>query len=95
METREKIRKVFSTLRKKDFFARMNFHCCMNCALNDIPEGTKNFVYFHKQDGEDLDKTGKCYLGWGGDVDTILSACKEAGLKVEWDGDHRKRIIVK
>jgi hypothetical protein len=95
METREKIRKAFSTLRKKGFFARMNFHCCMTCALANIPEGTENFVYFHKQNGEDIDEAGECYLGWGGDVDTILSECKEAGLKIEWDGDPCKCIKVR
>ena len=54
---RTAVSKAFRTLRKKGFIARMNFACCMTCAVHELTEiaRTRNkdrAVYYHRQDAE-------------------------------------------
>jgi len=88
MGTRGHIRRAFSALRKKGYFARMNFWCCGGCAVADIPDGTEKWVFFHEQADERLRRDGECYLGWGGDSAEIIQTLNDNGVDILWvDGD--------
>ena len=94
MSINAKITAAFKSLRKAGFFAKQNHTCCQSCGCEALPEGTKNYVFYHRQDANDLKKTGKCFLSWGGDGEKIKAAALEVGLKVEWDGSPETRILV-
>ena len=105
--------KAFKDLRKEGLIAKQNFMCCRSCAScsiwNDIdasPGKYKGAVYYCKQDGDNLRKSGKFYLGFGAaDTDdnkvTALIGqltkvvLEKHGLKVEWDGSAGTRILVR
>lgn len=100
METltlKEKLTKAFRALRKVGYIARQNFWCCQSCALsalNALPDECVKYVFYHKQDADNLRDNGACYLAWGGDGEQIVSILKEAGIAVEWDGNSATRIKV-
>jgi hypothetical protein len=94
-DLRAAIKAAYKDLRAKGYFCRSNFWCCSTCALAAIPEGRGDkFVFYHRQDDRDIDKSGSCMLAWAGDGDEIASAMERAGLKVEWNGSERTRILV-
>lgn len=86
---------AFRELRKLGYFARQNFLCCQTCAWADVPDDKANkAVFYHRQDADDLEKRGRCYLAWSGDGNEIVSVLQKHGLKTEWDGKETTRILV-
>jgi hypothetical protein len=69
---RDKVRKAFVALRKRGFFARMNFWCCQTCGWAAVPEGRDNVVFYHAQDKETMNKHGVLWLAWSGDGAAIV-----------------------
>ena len=97
---RSNLRGAFADLRKKGYFARMNFWCCQSCAWADVPEGMDDkVVFYHAQDAQDMnDRWGyfkEVYLAWAGDCNEIREAFENRGFVVDHDGTHSTRIIVK
>lgn len=79
VEFRDKLKKVFKELREKyNLIARMNFMCCQSCAAYEIrcevdkneKSGKKGFVFWHRQDEDDLWSHGCMYLAFG-DLETL------------------------
>lgn len=95
-DLRDAIKAAYKDLRRHGYFCRSNFWCCGTCACAAIPEdrGDK-YVFYHRQDAQDIDRSGACYLGWAGDGRVIAEAMTSAGLTVEWDGSPRTRILVR
>lgn len=97
---RSQLRYAFADLRKKGYFARMNFWCCQSCAWADVPEGKEDkVVFYHAQDAETMnDRWGvfeSVYLAWAGDCNEIREVFESRGFEVEHDGTNSTRIIVK
>ena len=91
----EKITHAFKLLRKLGYFARQNFQCCQSCAWSAIPdEKSEKAVFYHRQDGQDLERRGECYLSWSGNGYEIVSVLTQADLKCEWNGDPSTRIKI-
>ena len=90
----KKLNSAFKELRELGFFAKQNFWCCSTCAVNAIPDNTENYVFYHQQDTNMLNKTGGVYLGWAGDGNKIIEVMKRNDIKVDWDGDERHRIYI-
>jgi hypothetical protein len=104
-DVRGALRWAFKVLRRQGFFARMNFWCCSTCGCAAIPDGTQQWVFFHKQDNDGLNRTGQTYLTFGAYAnapseevvrvgENIVSVLNEAGLATEWDGSPHTRILV-
>ena len=92
---RSKIRKAFAILRKKGYFARMNFMCCSTCALYEIKND--KFVFFHHQDNYAFNESGECTIRYGStvtDANEIYTVLKSVGLTVDWDGDLNRTMCV-
>lgn len=105
--------KAFKDLRKEGLIAKQNFMCCRSCAScsiwNDIdasPGKYKGAVYYCKQDGDNLRKDGRFYLGFGAadtDDDKVATligqltkvVLEKHGLNVEWDGSANTRLLVR
>jgi len=86
---------AFKSLRKKGYFAKQNFMCCLSCGNSAIPKDKKKkFVFYHRQDAETLRQYGYCYLAWGGNGKEIVETLEAEGLKVVWNGDSLKRIKI-
>lgn len=83
---RAKVRSAFGKLRRKGYFARMNYECCSSCAWASIPEDKTEKVIFYNQQSEDVWKDGKImgmlYLQWAGDKGEIAEVFQECGLIV-------------
>jgi|SRR6185369_16483288 len=94
-QTKKQIGVAFRALRASGYFARQNWKCCQSCGCAALPEGTKNYAFYHAQDAERLNKTGEVYLAWSGDGSTIVKALRDAGLRVDHDGDESRRIFVR
>ena len=63
-----RINNAFKELRKRGYFARQNFMCCQTCGWAGVPDNKADkAVFYHAQDKEHLEKTGKLYLAWAGD----------------------------
>jgi len=114
---RTNLLKAFKELRKEGIVARANYMCCQSCGCAGIDEAlVKNpkkigFTFWHHQDNEDLQNSGKVYLAYGihaGDetdeecdkkvllvANKIVDKLKEAGLIIEWNGNTNTRILVK
>jgi hypothetical protein len=97
---RSQLRYAFADLRKKGYFARMNFWCCQSCAWSAIPEDKADkVVFYHNQDAKDmLDGWGtfhSVYLAWCGNADEIREAFESRGFEIDHDGSEDSRIIVK
>lgn len=95
MTVRAKIAAAFKSLEKRGYFARAAWQCCQSCGCAALPEGTENYVFYHRQDVDCLRETGGCYLAWGGDGQAIADAMRAEGLVVEWDGSPTTRILVR
>lgn len=91
---RKLLRKAFTKLRDKGFFARQNFARCPTCGWDAVPKGIDTVAFYHEQDSRDI-PYGHVYICWDGDGRGIADTFKNAGLKVQWDGDQWKRILVK
>jgi len=97
---RSQLKYAFADLRKKGYFARMNFWCCQSCAWAAIPEEKSDkVVFYHNQDAKGMvDGWGRfheVYLGWCGDADEIREAFESRGFQVEHDGSANTRILIK
>jgi len=78
VEGKTKLTKAFKLLRKKGLIAKQNFSCCASCGtyeLNEIgnEKGIENngvypagFVFYHKQDYEDLTRSGYVHIRYAG-----------------------------
>lgn len=89
------LNKAFRELRKNGYFARQNFWCCQTCAWADIPnEKSKNVVFYHNQDNQDLKQNGECFLSWNGDGKLITKILKNNNIKVDWNGNKSQRIKI-
>jgi hypothetical protein len=73
-ELREKLILAFKDIRKLGIVARVNFKCCNSCASYDIWEMTRKnykkkpkigYVFWHKQNEEDLQRRGVLHLAYG------------------------------
>lgn len=91
---RDRLRKGFASLRDKGYIAKANWKCCQGCGCAALPEGTKQYVFYHAQDREQLVQGKPFCLAWGGDASVICEALRTAGLLVEHDGSSNKRIMV-
>jgi len=102
---RGKLTKAFRELRKLGFFARQNFWCCQGCGCEAVPEEAEKYVFYHKQDTEDLRESGSVYLTWGGGNkvrtdreytkigNQIIRTLNECGIPTIWDGSQNTRIM--
>lgn len=104
-----KITAAFRILRKHGFFARQNWSCCQGCGCSELPDGTTKYVFYHRQDGETLNRIGEVNLSWGTVVyrrkpskeklesigKEVVNALRAKGLTVEWNGKSDRRITVK
>jgi len=92
---RDAIKTAFKALRRKGYFCRSNFTCCQSCGFAAVPEGRGDkVVFYHRQDVDDIEHEGGCFLAWAGNGHEIVAAMKATGLDVEWDGSEQKRIWV-
>jgi hypothetical protein len=89
-----KLTKAFRILRRNGYFARQNWKCCQNCGCYALPKDTTNYVFYHKQDAEDLDEHGSCFLAWGGNGNLIVDVLQRCGIQTDWDGSDDSRIKV-
>lgn len=106
-EIKARLGRAFARLRKeRQFLARQNFLCCLGCATAALPNDTAAWVFYHRQDGDNLRERGQCYLAFGAnegstDEDAIQVGQQVAdflrgeSLEVEWDGTAMHRILVK
>lgn len=93
---RKKLRKMFATLRKAGFTARMNFMCCQSCAwaeIGNIEPQPEDVVFYHNQDNANI-PDGYVYLAWSGNMGEIYKAISNAGLYTDHDGNEDRRIRV-
>lgn len=89
------IREAFKELRRRGYFARMNFWCCQSCAWAAVPEEkSEKVVFYHNQDNRRLEATGKCHLAWAGNGQEIVDVLQSKGIKVNWNGDTGTRIEI-
>jgi len=104
---RYRVKRAFEVLRKKGYFARMNFSCCGSCGTSEIdqifqdnPEKypDEKYVFYHNQDNDAYDKNGdfkKLNLRWSGNPTTIILALIGQGLDVTWSGSHHDTIVAR
>ena len=96
MKNKIQLNKAFAELRKKGYFARQNFTCCQSCGWAELTdEESKKAVFYHRQDAEDLKKTGVVYLAWSGSGQDIVNTLNKYGLATKWEGTDNRRIVVK
>ena len=75
---RSRVREMFKNLRKRGFFARMNYKCCQSCAGAAAAQATegkedkyKGVIFYHQQDadvfrGDDTQSIeGRLYIAFG------------------------------
>tara|TARA_Y100000004_G_scaffold97144_1_gene108694 strand:+ start:21447 stop:21779 length:333 start_codon:yes stop_codon:yes gene_type:complete len=93
-DVRGAIKTAFANLRKKGYFARMNYMCCSGCAGAAMPENTKNYVFFHNQCNEQLVDEGRVYLYWAGDGAEIVDELHNQNLIINWNGKDYEAIFV-
>jgi hypothetical protein len=92
---KQRVNSAFRSLKKHGYFAEQNFKCCLGCATNAIPVNCKSkFVFYHEQDGDNMEDTGCLYLAWCGDSTEIIKILKDNGLCVKWSGLINERMIV-
>lgn len=94
MTMHEKLNAAFRDLRKRGYFARKNWQCCMGCGYAAIPETYTKAVFYHAQDADILKETGSVSLAWDGDGAEIVDCLERAGLSVLWNGNKERRIKV-
>lgn len=88
-----KVQKAFHRLRGKGYECYADSLCCHTCALASIT-GDK-YVFWHEQDADFARKNNSLSLAWDGEPNVIIEGLRSAWLDVEWDGDHRHRIVVR
>jgi len=89
------LREAFGELRKRGYFARQNFLCCQSCAWAAVPEEKADkAVFYHNQDNQRLEATGKCHLAWAGNGQEIVDVLQAHGVKTTWDGTSGQRIEI-
>jgi len=114
---------AFRELVKSGFIARRNFSCCTNCAGNDIaneaaelidkgkdPSEIRGTVFYHRQSGERLRKTGECHLYFGrihtakhGNLGApskvvgreAVAILRKHGVDVTWNGKADSALLVR
>ena len=86
---------AFKDLRRKGYFARMNFLCCQSCGWAAVPNSAANAVFYHAQDHERFKEGEDLYLAWMGNAYEIIGILHRRGLICEWDGTTGHRILVK
>ena len=107
---KDAIKKAFAVLRKNGFIARMNFMCCSNCASYELStmaekKGIEKIVFWHRQEEDYFQRTGKVALQYGkpndGDDEItkkigqeIVDVLKSVGVDVEWSGSPDDVIYV-
>lgn len=103
-------KKLFPTLRKRGFLARMNFSCCSTCASYELAQmaeqrNINKIVFYHHQDDDTFKIEGGVYLRYflkeelSKDAFVLLGheikeCAEEVGLKVEWNGNPNQCIKV-
>lgn len=85
-EIRERVRKAFVELRKKNILARMNFMCCQSCAgyqLGDDAKkrNAKGWVFWHNQDEDSFQRNHTLFIAFTG-VDESGAKPKKANKTV-------------
>ena len=110
MDSKDKTRKMFASLRKQGFLARQNYMCCGGCAgtviYDDLKDGQR-YVTYHQQNNDafhERDLTRGLYVAFGAkdgtDEETtqagaqVALAAMRVGLRVEWDGTGSTRICL-
>jgi predicted HTH domain antitoxin len=106
---KEKLNKLFKLLRNEGFVALQNAACCSSRSLAKIDDLLKKrkkqmYAYYHRQNAADIIKYNTVYIGYGHisgeDNDnkivgqTIVDTAKEAGLKIDWDGNSYNKILL-
>tara|TARA_Y100001951_G_C11083159_1_gene152476 strand:+ start:69 stop:503 length:435 start_codon:yes stop_codon:yes gene_type:complete len=91
---RKAVKRAFKSLEDKGWFAKRDFWCCQSCAVSDIPEGTKNYIFYHNQDEEGFQIYGTVCLAFAGDTSQILDALAKEKLHISWNGSEHQRIEV-
>lgn len=88
--------KAFRELRKLGYWAKQDWQCCSGCGWSAIPEGVdrSKVVFYHSQDKERFDETGRCQLRWAGSGPEIVRVMKQFGFAVEWNGRKARCIQV-
>jgi hypothetical protein len=95
MNKKANLNQAFKELRKLGYFARQNFWCCQSCAWAAVPMDAKKVVFYHRQDTEELNKTGECYLAWSGDRDEIAEVLERNGVLKTKPENESQRFEIK
>ena len=83
-EFNTKLKAAFKDLRKRGYFARMDFQCCQSCGWAAVPAGREHkVVFYHNQDKHSINESRGTYLAWGGDAAKIQEVLKAHGLQTE------------
>jgi hypothetical protein len=106
-----KTNKAFKELRKREFFARMNFMCCQSCAGYAVGEKKAGkYVFFHKQDGQARKEGKGFYLAYGDATDNntetentitgrvgqeICEVLEKFEIEYQWNGKGDTRIFIR
>jgi len=86
---------AFAKLRKQGYFAKQNFMCCQSCGWAELSdEQAQKAVFYNNQDYRDFRNGGDIYLSWSGNGYEIKSTLESFGLRVDWDGESSKRIVI-
>jgi hypothetical protein len=97
----DKVERAFEALRGAGVTARMNFQCCMPCAVGAVEderaEGEDGFAFFHVQDTDAAVEGRGLYISFGsfdGDpardaliAERVAEALRHEGLPVHSVGD--------
>lgn len=74
MITKDEVTQLFRFFRKRGWFARQNYWCCMSCGCAALEEDLKDrdrWVFYHQQDADAFNGRGvltkKLYLAFGDD----------------------------
>ena len=94
MNKKANLNQAFRELRKLGYFARQNFMCCQNCAWAAVPLDVTKVVFYHKQDADQLNDTGECFLAWSGDRDEIAEVLGRNGILKTKPEDEGKRFEI-
>jgi|688.fasta_scaffold869179_2 hypothetical protein len=87
---------AFKHLRKKGYFARMNFQCCQSCGWAAVAEQQADkAVFYHAQDHESFKEGEDLFLAWSGNAYEIIGILHRRGLICEWNGRKDSRILIK
>ena len=94
---------AFRELRAHNIFATVQkLACCQACAHGDLSQRYASYIFFHVQDKDHCNETPasqplKLYLGFdfeSVDVQARALSILKKHCRVDWNGDHGKRICV-